>query len=108
MHCARRQLNSVDEMGLEGKTQRAGSARSLSTVLSRTFQGEAYVQCMASRYSHWLRAGRPKGRSSSLDRGKIILLSIGSRLAVGPDQPPTQQVPWAPSEGVEWPGREAK
>jgi hypothetical protein len=35
-----------------------------------------------SRKSDWLRAGRPRGRSSSPDRGKIFF--------VGPTQPPIQ------------------
>jgi hypothetical protein len=46
-----------------------------------------------SRYSDWLRAGRPRGRSSSPGRVKNFLFSTSSRSAVGPTQPPIQ---WAP------------
>jgi hypothetical protein len=48
----------------------------------------------------WLRAGRPRGWSSSPDRVKNFHLCIP--LSLGPIQPPIE---WAP--GVKWPGREA-
>jgi hypothetical protein len=46
-----------------------------------------------SRYSDWLQAGRPRGRSSSLSRVKNFLFSTSSRPALVPTQPPTQWVP---------------
>jgi hypothetical protein len=45
-----------------------------------------------SRYSDWLRAGRPKGRSSSPGRSKNFLLSTWSRPTLGPIQPLIQWV----------------
>jgi hypothetical protein len=50
--------------------------------------------------SDWLRAGRPRGRSSSLGTGKIFIFSTSSRSALGLTQPPIQRVPWALSPGV--------
>jgi hypothetical protein len=46
-----------------------------------------------SRYSDWLRAGRPRSRSSSPYRVKNFLFSTSSRQALGPAQPPIQWVP---------------
>jgi hypothetical protein len=43
-----------------------------------------------SRYSDWLRAGRPRGRSSSPGRTKNFLFSKSSRPALGSTQPPIQ------------------
>jgi hypothetical protein len=43
-----------------------------------------------SRYSDWLRAGRPNGRSSSPGRGENFHFSTSSRSALGPTQPPIQ------------------
>jgi hypothetical protein len=60
-----------------------------------------------SQYSDWLRAGRLRNRSSSPTRGKILLLSMSSRPALGPTQPPIQQVPGVLSPGIKWPGCEA-
>jgi hypothetical protein len=58
-----------------------------------------------NRYSDWLRAERPRGRSSSPGRVKNLLLSTSSRLALGPTQPPIQWVPEALSPEVKRPGR---
>jgi hypothetical protein len=49
--------------------------------------------------SDWLRAGRPRGRSSSHCTGRIFLLTISSRPVLGLTQPPIQWVP-----GVKRPG----
>jgi hypothetical protein len=46
-----------------------------------------------SRYSDWLRAGRPGGRSSRPRGGKNFHFSMSSRPALGPTQPPMQRVP---------------
>jgi hypothetical protein len=54
-----------------------------------------------SRYSDWLRAGRPRGQSSSPGRAKNFLFSKSSRPAPGSTQP----IQWVP--GVKRPGREA-
>jgi hypothetical protein len=54
-----------------------------------------------SRYSYWLRAGGPRGQSSSFGRVKNFLFSTSSRSALGPTQPPIQ---WLP--GVKRAGRE--
>jgi hypothetical protein len=40
-----------------------------------------------SRYSGWLQAKRPRGRSLSPGMVKNVLLSTPSRLALGPTQP---------------------
>jgi hypothetical protein len=60
-----------------------------------------------SRYSDWVRAGRPRGRSSSPGRGKIFLFFTPSRPVPGPTQPPIQCIPRALSSGVKRPGSEA-
>jgi hypothetical protein len=49
-----------------------------------------YVPGWRSRYSDWLRAGRPRGRSASPDRVKNFLFSTASRLALRSIQPPIQ------------------
>jgi hypothetical protein len=61
-----------------------------------------------SRCSDWLRAGRPRGRTSSPYRDKIFLLFTSSTQFLGPTQPPIQWVPGALPPGVKRPGREAK
>jgi hypothetical protein len=60
-----------------------------------------------SRYSDWLRAGRPTGRSSSPDRVKNVLSSIFSRPSLGSTQPSIQWVLGTLSPGVKRQGREA-
>jgi hypothetical protein len=50
-----------------------------------------------SRNSDWLRAGRPRSRSSSPSRVKNFLFSTSSRPALGPTQPPIQWVSGAVS-----------
>jgi hypothetical protein len=46
-------------------------------------------------------------RGSSPGRGwKFFSLTLASRPALGPTQPPMQWVPGALSLGVKWPGRE--
>jgi hypothetical protein len=51
----------------------------------------------------WLRAGWPRGRSSSSGKVKNFLFSMSSRPALGSTQPLTQWVSW----GVKLQGREA-
>jgi hypothetical protein len=58
-------------------------------------------------YSDWLRAGRPRGRSSRPDSVKIFLFSTWSRPALEPTHPPLHLAPEALSSGVKRPGREA-
>jgi hypothetical protein len=60
-----------------------------------------------SRYSDWLRAGRPRGRSSSPGMIKNLLSSKSSRPALGFTQTPIQWVAGALSPGVKRPGHEA-
>jgi hypothetical protein len=55
-----------------------------------------------SRCIVWLRARRPRGRSSSPGGVKNFPFSTSSRPALGPTQPPIQRLP-----GVKRPGREA-
>jgi hypothetical protein len=57
---------------------------------------------LLSRYSDWLRAGRPRGRSSSCGRVKNYLFSTSSIPDLGPTQPSIQWVP-----GIKRQGREA-
>jgi hypothetical protein len=52
-----------------------------------------YQEARRSRYSDWLRAGKPMGRSSSPGRLKNFLFSTSSRPALGSTQPPTKWVP---------------
>jgi hypothetical protein len=59
------------------------------------------------RYSDWLRAGRPRGRSSSPRRVKNFLICASSRPALGSTQPPIQWIPGDLSPGVKRLGREA-
>jgi hypothetical protein len=60
-----------------------------------------------SRYSDWLRAGRPRGRSSRPGGVRNFHFSMSSRPALGSTQPLIQWVPGALSSGVKRPGREA-
>jgi hypothetical protein len=60
-----------------------------------------------SRYSDWLRAGRPRGRISSPGRVKDFVFSTSSRPALGSTQPPIQGVSGDLSPKVKRPGREA-
>jgi hypothetical protein len=60
-----------------------------------------------SRYSHWLRAGRPRGRSWSPGGVKNFLFFTSFRPALGSTQPPIY--PWVPGAlppGLKRPGRE--
>jgi hypothetical protein len=69
-------------------------ARASSLVLLLKKPGER------SRYSDWLQAGRPRGRSSSPGKVKHFLFSMSSKLILGPTQPPIQWVPVVLSPGV--------
>jgi hypothetical protein len=68
---------------------------------------ESTPHSFISRYRDWLRAGRPRGRSSSPGRGKISFLSTSSRPVLGPTQPPIQWVQGALSTEVKRPEHEA-
>jgi hypothetical protein len=59
-----------------------------------------------SPYSDWLRARRPRDRSSSAGRVKNFLLSTSSRPALESTQPPIKRVTQALSPGVKRQGRE--
>jgi hypothetical protein len=61
-----------------------------------------------SQYSDWIRAGRPRGRSSSPGRVKNFLFFTSSRPALGSTQPPIELAPGggALSPEVKRPGRE--
>jgi hypothetical protein len=52
-----------------------------------------------SRYSDWLRAGRPGGGSSSPGRVKNFHFSISTRPVLGSTQPPIKWVPGTLSRG---------
>jgi hypothetical protein len=54
-----------------------------------------------------IRAGRPRGRTSSPDRVENFLFSATSRPAPGPTQPPIQWVPGALSPRIKRSGLEA-
>jgi hypothetical protein len=60
-----------------------------------------------SRYIDWLRAGRPRGRSSSPGGRKNFHSSMSSRQALGPTQPPIKWMPVALSPEVKLSRREA-
>jgi hypothetical protein len=59
-----------------------------------------------SRYSDWLRAGRPRDQSWGPGRGKFFLLSMSSKPVLGPTQPAIQWLQRA-LPGVKQPRREA-
>jgi hypothetical protein len=81
--------------------------RNVANYLQRCYIPEDSNFHSHRRYSDWLRAGRPRGRSSSPGKGKTCLFSTSSRPVLGPTQPPIQWVPGALSQGVKRPGREA-
>jgi hypothetical protein len=58
-----------------------------------------------TRYRDWLRARRPRGRSSSPGRVKNFLHVVHT--GSGSTQPPIQWVPGVLSQRVKRPGREA-
>jgi hypothetical protein len=58
-------------------------------------------------FADWLRAGRPRGRSSSPGRVKNFLFSMSSRPTLRPTQPPIQWVPATLSRGIKRQGHEA-
>jgi hypothetical protein len=80
------------------------------SIIQRKTLTEFYIQTFTvytSRYSNWLRAGQPGGRSSSPGMVKNFLFSTSSRPALGPTQPPIQWVSGVLYPGVKRPGREA-
>jgi hypothetical protein len=60
-----------------------------------------------SQYSDWLRAGRPRGRSSIPGRVKNFLISVSPRPALVSIQTPFKMVRGTLAPGVKRPGREA-
>jgi hypothetical protein len=72
----------------------------VATVEDSSNKDRVYVS-IKSRYSDWLWAGRPKGRSLSPGMIKNFHFSTPSRLA------PAQCVPRALTPGIKRPGREA-
>jgi hypothetical protein len=73
-----------------------GGRRDTGAMFSSSFVGYPMLTSepgQRSRYSDWLRTGRPRGRSSSPGRVKNFLFSTSSRPALGPTQPPFQWVP---------------
>jgi hypothetical protein len=60
-----------------------------------------------SRYSDWLRAGRPRRWSSSPSKVKNLVFSTSFRPALRPIQSPIQWVPGVLSPRVKHPGNEA-
>jgi hypothetical protein len=67
---------------------------------------DATYNSAGSRYRDWLRTGRPRGRSSSLGRGKNFLFSMSSRPVLRPTQLPIQWVPGALYPAIKRPERE--
>jgi hypothetical protein len=63
---------------------------------------------IALRYSDWLQAGRPRGRSSIPGKVKNFFFSTSSRSNLGPIQPLIQWVPGALSSEVKRQGRECR
>jgi hypothetical protein len=61
----------------------------------------------SNMWRNWLRAGRPRGRSSSPGRVKNFLFSTSSRRALRPTQPAIEWVPEALSPAIKRSGREA-
>jgi hypothetical protein len=82
-----------------------GHSRSLTQIL-HTFLITHNTQTR-SRYSDWLRTGRPRGRISSPGRFKHFPFSASSRPALGSTQPPFRLVPGGFYPGVKQLGREA-
>jgi hypothetical protein len=82
-------------------------AKNSSKPLERPFRPWLPSVVNRQRYSDWLRAGRPSGRSSSPSRVKNFLFSTSSRPALRPTQPSVQWVPRALSPGVKQQRREA-
>jgi hypothetical protein len=67
---------------------------------------QTVTELQLSRYSDWLRAVRPRGRSSSPCRGKNFHFSASFKRTLGPTQPTIHWVT-GPSPGVKRKGREA-
>jgi hypothetical protein len=79
--------------------QHAMSSHELQSALMLTvkFSKMYYEPGQLSRYSDYLLAGRPSGRSSSPGRVKNFHFSMSSRPSVGSTQPPIQ---WVNGRGV--------
>jgi hypothetical protein len=77
-----------------------GSVRKLPCDKSVYFEISFY-----GRYSDWLRAGRPRGRSSSPDKVKNFLHVVQTGSGVHPTSYPMGTGGSSPA--IKWPGREA-
>jgi hypothetical protein len=80
--------------------------KKLSVRMEKKYNLLFYCSCR-SRYSDWLRTGRPRGRSWSPGGGKNILFYPSSRPSLGFTKSPVQWVPGALFPGLKRPGREA-
>jgi hypothetical protein len=63
---------------------------------------QTLVPGQCSQYSDWLRAGQPRGQSSSPGRGKNFPFSTLSSPTLGPTQPLLQWVQGSLSMQIKW------
>jgi hypothetical protein len=78
------------------------------SVMTGSYPRTAVLQSLQwSLFFFRLRAGQPRGRSSSPCRVKNLLYSTSSTPVLGSNQPHIQRVPEVPCPGVKRPGRVA-
>jgi hypothetical protein len=75
------------DIGLSMKMMRKRSRKKKDCLHPEVKILSVFTVYLRSRNSHWLRAGRRRGRSSSPGRGTNILCSTSSGLVLGPTQP---------------------